>query len=289
MKNTKSKILSIIIIFMLTFNFIIMSCNYSYAEDSSAASLLDYGSKNETIDDIAKGSTGENMNSLLQNGTASSESENGKQFDTIKETATSFDMTGTALSIFFLLFPQICSLIMSGVANGNITKIFTIQNLLSGNYDIFDIDVFNANTSGVHKDALNSIRGNVAIWYVSIRNIAIVGTVIILVYIGIRMALAVVAEDKAKYKTMLVSWFVGFILIWVMQYIAMFLINISNIFVQLVAKAMQNESIKGLEEKVVNNTFLNVVNKSNANGKLFYLVLYYGFIIYQMKFFILYF
>ncbi len=315
MKNIQSKILSLLLLFILTFNFIIMFGikNEVRASEqptpnptpspSQAAGLSDTqaaeitashttsssSSDDETLDDISKGTSKEDIKSLFDNGTVSSDSEGKKQNDSVKETSTSFDMVGTITASIFMLFPKICSLIMSGVASGNEKNVFTIQDLLSGNYDIFDINVFNTNTSGVHKDSLKKIRENIAIWYVSLRNIAIVGTTIILIYIGIRMPLAVLSTDKAKYKKMFINWLAGFVLIWLMQYIAMFLINISNIFVQLIAKAMQNEGVKGIESKIVNNVFSNIASQSNANGKIFYLIMYYGFVFYEIKFFIIYF
>ena len=46
-------------------------------------------------------------------------------------------------------------------------------------------------------------------WYTAIRNIAIVLSMSVLLYVGIRMLLASVAQEKAKYRQMLLDWIVG--------------------------------------------------------------------------------
>ena len=63
-------------------------------------------------------------------------------------------------------------------------------------------------------------------WYSAIRNIAIVLSMSVLLYIGIRMMLSTVAQDKAKYKQMLMDWLVGICLLFFMHYIMAFSISI---------------------------------------------------------------
>lgn len=62
----------------------------------------------------------------------------------------------------------------------------------------------------------------IATWYVTIRNICIVMMLSILVYIGIRMMLTSVANDRAKYKEMIKDWAIGLCLLFIMHYIMSF-------------------------------------------------------------------
>lgn len=78
-------------------------------------------------------------------------------------------------------------------------------------------------------------------WYVAIRNIAIVLSMSVLLYIGIRMLLSTVAQDKAKYKQMLIDWVVGLCLLFFMHYIMSFSVTIVNQFTEVVA-ASNNQS-----------------------------------------------
>lgn len=70
------------------------------------------------------------------------------------------------------------------------------------------------------------LRATVSKWYVTLRNIALVAMMIILVYIGIRMLLSTIASDKAKYKQMLQDWFMALLLLFLMHYIMAFSVKI---------------------------------------------------------------
>lgn len=72
------------------------------------------------------------------------------------------------------------------------------------------------------QDSAVFLRQTISRWYVVIRNICIVGMLSILVYVGIKMMLTSVANDKAKYKEMLKDWLVGLCLLFIMHYIMAF-------------------------------------------------------------------
>ena len=65
-------------------------------------------------------------------------------------------------------------------------------------------------------------------WYSALRNIALVLSMSVLLYIGIRMLLSSVAQDKAKYKQMLMDWFISICLLFFMHYIMAFSVSIVN-------------------------------------------------------------
>ncbi len=69
-------------------------------------------------------------------------------------------------------------------------------------YEILKINIFE-NREG---SFLTPFRTTVATWYYMMRIIATAILLVILIYVGIRMALASVADDKAKYKKMLFDW-----------------------------------------------------------------------------------
>ncbi len=72
------------------------------------------------------------------------------------------------------------------------------------------------------------LRSTVASWYKTLRNIAIVGSLSILIYIAIRIIISSSSEDKAKYKQRLYDWLISICLIFIMHYI----MAGSNIFVK---------------------------------------------------------
>ena len=191
---------------------------------------------------------------------------------------------GSIIAIIPLIINTILSLV---VTQGQGT--FTIQDLLLGKYNLFNINLFNAdNITGPYADTIKSISNSVSLWYIAIRNLAIIGVAIILVYIGIRMAISSVAEDKAKYKIMLKSWFIGLILLFFLHYIVVILINMSEWLVEFASKSMQKGTIaEGMETEIISNSFKNIWESSGLD-KVFYIIIYFMMVYYQLKFFIMY-
>lgn len=87
---------------------------------------------------------------------------------------------------------------------------------------ILDIDFFNFNVSN---DVIKNIRSSIAVWYYVLRAIAAAILLVVLVYIGIRMALSTVAKEKALYNKMLIDWACSLALIFLLHYIAIFAIS----------------------------------------------------------------
>lgn len=71
------------------------------------------------------------------------------------------------------------------------------------------------------------LRNIIAGWYISFRNLALIALVIIVMYLGIRIALSTIPEKTGQYKTALWSWVVSIILLFIIHYfmIAVFSIN----------------------------------------------------------------
>ena len=89
----------------------------------------------------------------------------------------------------------------------------------------------------MHRNYINiatDLQSAVAKWYVRLRNLALVISMSILIYVGIRMMLTSIAAEKAKYKNMFVDWVVGVSLLFVMQYIMVFSVNLVSLFIELV-------------------------------------------------------
>ncbi len=67
--------------------------------------------------------------------------------------------------------------------------------------------------------AIDSLRKVIASWYVTLRTIAIVGLLSVLIYIGIRIIISSTSQDRAKYKQRLMDWIIAFCLLFFMHYI----------------------------------------------------------------------
>lgn len=77
------------------------------------------------------------------------------------------------------------------------------------------------------------LRSTIATWYKSFRNIAIVGLLIVLLYLGIRILISTAASDKAKYKENLKDWLVALCLVFAMHFIMSCIIMITDKFTEL--------------------------------------------------------
>ena len=68
----------------------------------------------------------------------------------------------------------------------------------------------------------------IAKWYTAIRNMVLVGLMVVLLYIGIRIVLSSTAGEKAKYKEHIKDWLVAVILVVFMHYIMAFALTITE-------------------------------------------------------------
>lgn len=93
-------------------------------------------------------------------------------------------------------------------------------------------------------------------WYTTLRNIALVALLSILVYIGIRITLSSVASDKAKYKQMLGDWVVALCLIFLMHYIMAFAVSINEKIIDAISSITVSSSASKKANSINNSTAL---------------------------------
>lgn len=201
------KILSIVIIFLLLFNFIIASS--VHASDVELETPEEKEEREQMEEADAGGGFLDGVVGILT-----------WFLRLILRTIASAAMTLTA-------FVAKSDGLQEGaqLTEGNITPADIIFNRLN----IVDINFFNISGSST----IDKIKVQVAQWYYIIRILAIMLLLCILIYVGIRAAISTVASDKAKYKQMIVDWLVGFILLFVLHYIMVITIYANNELVSL--------------------------------------------------------
>ncbi len=163
------------------------------------------------------------------------------------------------LRVLIVIFGEAMRLVIGGIASvsgGQFNINISPEDILFNKLQITDINFFDFNNN--LSDGVLTIRKNIAIWYYALRNLAIGILLVILVYVGIRMAISTVASEEARYKTMLKDWVVSFVLVFLLQYIIIFTINANNALVDILQNALQNVSHNG--------GFSNVVNTFGTNG-----------------------
>lgn len=129
----------------------------------------------------------------------------------------------------------------NGLGNTLDTIMLSPEDILFNKVNLTSVDVFDLSISGT----MLTIRQNIAMWYYALRNLAIVILLVILVYVGLRMALSTVAEEEAKYKKMLKDWVVSFILVFLLHYIIIFTIWASNGLVEIFDNSLTSSTSFG--------------------------------------------
>lgn len=109
---------------------------------------------------------------------------------------------------------------------------------ISANGEYYDISG-SKNNSEIVKGK-NSLRETISGWYYALRNLAIVALLSVLVYVGIRMTISTISQDKAKYKTMLKDWLVALCLVFTMHYMMVAILNISSIITDSIGNSGQS-------------------------------------------------
>ncbi len=223
------KILSIVIIFLLLFNFIIASS--VHASDVELETPEEKEEREQMEEADAGGGFLDGVVGILT-----------WFLRLILRTIASAAMTLTA-------FVAKSDGLQEGaqLTEGNITPADIIFNRLN----IVDINFFNISGSST----IDKIKVQVAQWYYIIRILAIMLLLCILIYVGIRAAISTVASDKAKYKQMIVDWLVGFILLFVLHYIMVITIYANNELVNLFSGIEQgSETFSGAVQNIFNKS-----------------------------------
>ena len=125
--------------------------------------------------------------------------------------------------------------------------------IFSNKGDIFSVNIFKreSDQEASEKTIISTLKNIVRDWYKTLRLIAIVGMMSVLVYIGIRILISSTADSKAKYKQMLWDWLMATCLIFVMHYIMVF----SNMVVDSITELIDSISIETkVGEKEVTKT-----------------------------------
>ena len=185
--------------------------------------------------------------------------------------------------------------------------------IFAGNVSALDANFFKTENDhkqelgGSSKSIVEKLRGTVSTWYVALRNIAIVGLLSALLYIGIRIVISSSAGDKAKYKQFFVDWVVALCLIFFMHYIMAFTMTMSETVTDVLAGNTTSQGriqqvIVELTDKTGNNTFTEtngvaIKFKSNFTGlarikadydsislKIGYTILYIALTVYTVYF-----
>lgn len=168
------------------------------------------------------------------------------------------------------------------VANGIFIEKYKVPNILYSPENIFanKIAALDANYINPHqytavnesestqpKSLAATVSPTIATWYKAFRNIAIVGLLSVLVYIGIRIVIGTVTE-KARYKERLQDWLVALAMIFFMHFIMAGIMMLSEKIIDLVGQAGNTGIIIAVDDGAIFRTtfigFIRFFTQSNS-------------------------
>ena len=144
----------------------------------------------------------------------------------------------------------------------------TPAEIFAGNVAALDANFFTDNDhsnqlGGNNKSIVSELKSVVSGWYVAIRNIAIVGLLSVLIYLGIRIIISSSAGDKAKYKQTFMDWVIALCLIFFLHYIMVFAMTISESVTDMIAGDQQGDG-------TINQVIVQINANNDADSKRFY-------------------
>ena len=197
----RKKVITCILIFIILFQTVTVSYG-------SNASEVFNGHESESFETVDDELDEHDVNQIYEEGSVPIQGEDS----IIAPTDASGPATASAITHVLTFIPWVVSTLMTTVATtGNDRpgeysttpdETLTVQSLVFDRIELLNANYFaeNANTANY------TIKESVRNWYSGVRTIAIIASIIILIYMGIRMAISTLASDKAKYKKMFFDW-----------------------------------------------------------------------------------
>ena len=147
-------------------------------------------------------------------------------------------------------------------------RVVNIERIIFNEIELFNIDIFDTDSGtktaagkGIENTVHNTyaktikvIKESVAKWYITLRLVVIAMMLILLIFIGIKIAFSTIASEKSVYKQMLFDWVAGIIIIFTIHYMMAGIIDINNKIVKAIGNADSKQEISepyeyGIEER----------------------------------------
>ncbi len=192
--------------------------------------------------------------------------------------AAAASAVGVIIALPFMIAHILISIITS--AEQGEFQFYTIEATVFNEIKLLDANyVIEDNGSSVSK----TIKTSVFTWYYTVRIIAVVISLLVLLYIGMRMAFSTIADDKAKYKKMFVDWFFSFALLFILHYFITIVLTICEAIVALFGSL----DVKVFEQSLIFQLF-NMMGSTTGWSYVGVILMYLVMVFYEIKFFLMY-
>ena len=285
------KVVVVLTLIIILFNFIF--CNSVYAEGAESIS-----GESKMVNILAVD------NATPENGFAQQElegdTEENENFGATIMGAVAGLLAG-AINLLAFQFDLIMGQLTFSTEEGKLNYFFSIERTVFNRIPLFNINFFEmgdtykvgiegANQVEIESSAeVNAIKDRVAKMFRIIQIIATGLSLVVLLYIGIRMALSTLSDDKAKYKKMLIGWVESIVILFLLEYIMVAVIMfgemLTNLFydleIQLLSTAASDESF----ELVIRERIWTALFDSSGLDYAMNTVMYICLLFLQLKYF----
>lgn len=272
----KKRVLTVLVVIALVFNFIF--CSYVNADPGELVTSNDRYGGNEALD----------SNTVMEITEGGSTSQGGPSILSSlgnSIVAIALQMVAMIINAVPIAIQSILSLfatnpatpgedVFAGIAKvfsalGNTDDHFTIERTVFNDVSLFYINVFNSNDTyeigmaGATKtiaqnDIVKRLTESVAGWYYTCRTLAMMINLIVLVYVGIRMAFSTIASEEAKYKKMLIDWLSSMLILFLLNYIMYAMIWLGEFVINILYYLRQgliDAGNEGFEAKILDDIY----------------------------------
>lgn len=278
----KKRITVIFCIILILFNFI---CGSSYATESKLTSMVQDFTRRTSPKDLLKN---------IQDDNATIKSNDKDVPAPVKDNDDSktvaMYITG-AIAFIVEWINNIPQIIVEAVEGDLDLEYFTIFDLVTGKYEFFNMNFSNIKDSKNYKSSNaplgDVINSKIITFYYILKNISTALILLILIYIGIRMAISTVSSDRVKYKKMFINWAASLVLLQFMHIIIIAISFITNFALEYISKLAVTFKIDNIEELILQGSFA-TVSKSSGWNMLPAVLAVIIFVYYELKFFLAY-
>lgn len=136
----------------------------------------------------------------------------------------------------------------------------------------FTVNADNSNAANVDSadEIVKIIKEAIAKWYYVMRLIVIAFMLVLLLFIGVKMALSTIASEKAVYKQMLIDWIAGMIIVFSIHYIMIFILTVNDSIVKSLRPfAVDKDKMETIEEEYEYGESKNIKTSSEIETTLY--------------------
>ena len=128
----------------------------------------------------------------------------------------------------------------------------TIEKIIFNKVPILNVNIFDRSldddttittSDGQEYNVISIIRQSIANIYQIFRNVAIIGLLVVLIYIAIRIGISSIGEQRAKYQKLFINWLVSFIIVFFIHYFILGVILVNQFVVGKIADQMEEEEV----------------------------------------------